>query len=91
MRPIEIQPARLARATEKVATACATRTASALADGDEQIEVALSNLLQPGEPPVDAERIERIRKAIEQGDYPIDPAKIADAMITAGIVLRSVQ
>jgi negative regulator of flagellin synthesis FlgM len=30
-----------------------------------------------------------IRKAIEQGTYPVLPAKIADAVIAAGILLRS--
>lgn len=91
MRPIEIQPARLTRATEKVASAAPARAASAVASGEDEIEVARSMSLQPGEPPVDSERIEQIRKAIEQGNYPLAPAKIADAMIAAGVMLRSVQ
>lgn len=47
-----------------------------------------NNPLDPGEPPVDAERVAQIRKAIENGSYPVVPAKIADAMIAAGLLLR---
>lgn len=42
----------------------------------------------PGEPPVDAERVTEIRRAIERGTYPIVPARVADAMIAAGLLLR---
>ena len=34
-------------------------------------------------PPVDAERVQQIKKALQQGRYPIVPAKIADRMIAA--------
>lgn len=47
-----------------------------------------NNPLDPGDPPVDAERVAQIRKAIENGSYPVVPAKIADAMIAAGLLLR---
>ena len=40
-------------------------------------------------PVVDAERVEMIRKAIEEGTYPLVPTKIADAIIAAGVILRS--
>lgn len=33
------------------------------------------------EPPVDAERVRRIKQAVESGDFPISPAKIADRLI----------
>lgn len=42
-------------------------------------------------PPVDADRVAEIRKAVEQGRYPVVPAKIADAMIAAGYLLRTKQ
>ena len=42
-----------------------------------------------GEAPVDAERVAQIRKAVETGTYPVIPAKVADAMIAAGLILRS--
>lgn len=51
--------------------------------------VVRSRELDPGQPPVDSERVAEIRKAIEQGTYPIVPAKVADAMIAAGLLLRT--
>ena len=51
--------------------------------------VVRSRELDPGQPPVDAERVKQIRQAIEEGRYPIVPAKVADAMIAAGLLLRS--
>lgn len=45
--------------------------------------------LDPGAPPVDAERVSQIRKAIEQGTYPLLPTRVADAMIAAGVLLRT--
>ena len=33
--------------------------------------------------PVDSERVAEIRKALEEGKYPLVPAKIADALIAA--------
>jgi negative regulator of flagellin synthesis FlgM len=39
--------------------------------------------------PIDHERVAEIRKAIEQGRYPVTPTKIADAMIAAGYLLRT--
>lgn len=41
------------------------------------------------EAPVDADRVAMIRKAVEQGNYPVKPARIADAMIAAGYLLRT--
>ena len=41
-----------------------------------------------GEPPVDFERVAQIRKAVEQGTYPIVPTRVADEMIAAGFLLR---
>lgn len=40
-------------------------------------------------PPVDQDRIALIRKAIAEGSYPVVPAKIADAIIAAGMLLRT--
>ncbi len=51
--------------------------------------LALSDALDPGAPPVDADRVAEIRKAIEQGTYPLVPHRIADAMIAAGYMLRT--
>lgn len=51
--------------------------------------VVRTETVEAGPPPVDAERVSEIRKAIENGTYPVIPAKIADAMIAAGHMLRS--
>lgn len=51
--------------------------------------LALSDALDPGAPPVDADRVAEIRKAIEDGTYPLVPQKIADAMIAASFMLRT--
>ena len=34
-------------------------------------------------PPVDVERVQQIKKALQEGRYPIVPAKIADNLIAA--------
>jgi negative regulator of flagellin synthesis FlgM len=48
---------------------------------------SVSGLAGAGEAPVDNERVAQIRVALEQGTYPIKPAKIADAMIAARLML----
>lgn len=48
-----------------------------------------SDALDPGAAPVDMERVQVIRHAIESGTYPVIPTKIADAMIAAGLLLRA--
>ena len=45
--------------------------------------------LDVGPMPVDAERVGEIRRAIESGKYPLVPARVADAMIAAGFLLRT--
>lgn len=51
-------------------------------------EVVRSDALEPGQPPIDTDRVAMIRKAVESGTYPILPARIADAIIAAGLLLR---
>lgn len=41
------------------------------------------------EAPIDEARVGAIRTAIQQGHYPIEPEKAADAMIAAGYMLRN--
>ena len=48
-----------------------------------------SEALDAGQPPVDAERVALVRKAVENGTYPVIPARVADAIIAAGFLLRS--
>lgn len=51
--------------------------------------VVRSDAFDPGQPPVDAERVAVIRHAVETGTYPMIPARVADAMIAAGLLLRN--
>lgn len=69
-----VAPAAKAQATSQVSAAPAVETSKAL---------------DPGAAPVDTDRVALIRKAVESGQYPVVPAKIADAMIAAGMLLRS--
>lgn len=52
-------------------------------------KVETSAAVKAGAAPVDQERVRTIRHAVETGTYPVFPAKIADAMIAAGMLLRS--
>ncbi|MCB2058590.1 MAG: flagellar biosynthesis anti-sigma factor FlgM [Novosphingobium sp.] len=93
MPPIEIgsggpQAARALGAVEARIARNPAGTAKS-APAASQSPVTVSDALDPGSAPVDADRVAEIRKAIEKGTYPILPAKIADAMIAAGILLRS--
>ena len=51
--------------------------------------VALGDTLDPGQVPVNADRVKQIRKALESGTYPILPTSVADAIIAAGLILRT--
>jgi negative regulator of flagellin synthesis FlgM len=54
-------------------------------------QVETSDAVKAGSAPVDTDRVETIRKAVQEGKYPVVPARIADAMIAAGMLLRSPQ
>lgn len=51
--------------------------------------VALGDTLDPGQVPVDGDRVAQIRKALENGTYPIIPTTVADSIIAAGLILRT--
>lgn len=53
------------------------------------VAVETSGAIATGKPPVDAERVAEIRAALRDGSYPIVPAKIADAMIAAKMMLST--
>ena len=102
MPPIEVGPARaasaidarLARAAGGEALpgangAAANRAASKNTGTTASTSVETSDALNPGAAPIDTDRVETVRKAVESGSYPLIPAKIADAMIAAGVMLRS--
>lgn len=96
MPPMELGPVRATsasdigqarRATARGVSAPAGEPA-APSPRNEALEGALG-MLDPGQPPIDAERVEQVRKAVERGSYPLVPAKITDAIIAAGIILRT--
>jgi negative regulator of flagellin synthesis FlgM len=62
---------------------------TAAASATAQPVLAASDALDPGQPPVNADRVATIRKAIDDGSYPVIPMRVADAMIAAGMLLRS--
>lgn len=60
----------------------AARTASA---SPASISVEVGGGVDTASPPVDAERVQQIRAALQDGSYPLVPAQIVDAMIAAQI------
>lgn len=94
MPPIEFTtgPVRAPRAIGPVAARSEqgpVANATARAHASAQSAVVRGAALDPGTAPVDAERVATIRKAIEQGTYPVIPTRVADAMIAAGLLLRN--
>lgn len=53
------------------------------------VRVETDAALQSGPPPVDLERVAKIKEAISRGTYPILPTKVADAIIAAPILLSA--
>lgn len=89
MPPIELGPTRPIGAVDiRIARQAAGLREGAGQPGGTTSTVALSDALNPGEAPVDSDRVDQIKKAVEQGQYPLVPARIADALIAAGMLLR---
>lgn len=86
-RPLGAVSARTAPTAAQPTATTKVPARTAGATGEPVVERRLA--LDPGKPPVDTERVTQIRRAIESGTYPIVPAKVADAMIAAGILLRT--
>ena len=81
MRSMEIQPVRLVQSASRTSPTAPIRADDRVTEGEKDVEVSRSPLLESNAPPIDAERVETIRQAIAQGTYVVTPAKIADAMI----------
>ena len=65
------------------------RARPAASESDQAGAAARSAASRGGsKPPVDEERVAQLRAAIEQGRYPLDPRKTAEAMIAAGFISR---
>ena len=92
MPPIELGPTRPVSAADvRIARQAGGQREHIERPGETTSPVELSDVLDPGQAPIDSDRVITIRKAIERGEYPIIPTKIADAIIAAGILLRSGQ
>ncbi|MEE4205903.1 MAG: flagellar biosynthesis anti-sigma factor FlgM [Erythrobacter sp.] len=52
-----------------------------------EVGATIGTALETPAPPVDRERVAEIRKALEEGTYPLVPTRIADAMIAARVSL----
>ena len=90
MPPIEVGPLRAVNAIEtRLARKSGESAGQSVRTEKSEPAVVQSDVLEAGDMPVDAERVQVIRKAIEDGTYPIYPARIADAVIAAGLLLRS--
>lgn len=50
-----------------------------------------SGMLSAGPVPHDQDRVEQVRKAVQNGTYPLVPTKISDAIIAAGYLLQKGQ
>ncbi len=61
------------------------------ASGTRQSEspIASSSLTAALQVPVDQERVTEIRKALQEGRYPLNPANIADALIASNLYGKS--
>lgn len=88
--PIEIGPTRAAGLVDARIVRSGSETGgTATGFAKATPTVVRSDALDPGQPPVDIERVAVIRHAVENGTYPIIPARVADAMIAAGLLLRN--
>ena len=106
MPPIEVGPARAISAIEarlaraaggetlpgaNGAAASSGTTPSGASGTSASLTVETTAALDAGQAPVDTDRVAVIRRAVESGTYPVIPTRIADAMIAAGVLLRSHQ
>lgn len=100
MPPIEIGASRPVGPVQVNTAKTARNTAAGTTQGAESAEnvqtsgaqVERSSALDGGSSaPVDAQRVQVIRRAIETNSYPVIPTRIADAMIAAGMLLRTSQ
>lgn len=90
MPPIELGPTRPIGAVDaRFARVAGSRSETQAKAEAPAPAVVTTNALDPGEAPVDTERVAEVRKAVQEGTYPLVPARVADAIIAAGLLLRS--
>ena len=94
MPPIETGPTRpIGRIEPASLNLAALRNAAGMPETETKpaatrAAVERSDALDAGAAPVDTDRVTQIRKALEQGTYPILPTRVADAIIAAGLLLK---
>ena len=49
------------------------------------VTIDVAKAIDPNSPPSDTDRVVKIRKALEDGTYPLVPTQIADAIIAARV------
>ena len=86
--PIDPRTLRAERAAERTAETSDAKHANGVARSVGPIHPKAPLGVGVGEIPVDIDRVSEIRRAIRNGNYPLVPAKVADAMIAAAILLR---
>ena len=75
-----VDPARKAAASGSAVDASKTNTTPG-------VTIDVAKALDPNSPPSDTDRVVKIRKALEDGTYPLVPTQIADAIIAARVGL----
>lgn len=89
--PVQVNTARNAKTATGAPVATVDGPAAAV-ESSAAAQVQRSAALDAGQSaPVDFERVKVIQQAIEAGNYPVIPTKIADAMIAAQMLLRTPQ
>ena len=71
--------------TQLDAKSNARANTSADVSGKPGVSIEVGPAIDPSTPPVDGDRVSQIRKALEDGTYPLVPTKIADAIIAARV------
>ncbi|MDF7777299.1 flagellar biosynthesis anti-sigma factor FlgM [Sphingomonas sp. AOB5] len=84
--PIGIKAASVAlsqRSSAVVATQAAAAPKAVMADAktDETVQAAELTSAMASSAPVDAERVARIKRAIEDGNFPLVPSTVADRLL----------
>lgn len=84
--PIGIKAASVAlsqRSSAVVATQAAAAPKAVMADAktDETVQATELTSAMASSAPVDAERVARIKKAIEDGNFPLVPSTVADRLL----------
>ena len=84
-----VNPQQAAVSSGTAVTGNPVAQASSAAASPTMVSTAVTSTLGGGAAPVDNDRVSTIRKAIQNGAYPVIPTRIGDAMIAAGVLLRT--